>query len=241
MKFSVKSLIHPFDGENLELKLYGGKHDGSYVLASKILNSTSAAYSYGIGNNVKFDIDLAKNFIFPIFQYDHTICDTPVKNPKFIFKREALSSANILKHLQENNHIGRNDLLLKIDTEGAEYELFKNADPAIFKHFNQIAIEIHRIKDSDKNCISLLKSLFSAHKLVHIHANNYGEMIDGLPVTLELTLVRDDLLPEDIRLSNKAAPMAGLDTPNCPGKRDYELAWWVTSYPEIAPPKSNPP
>jgi len=227
MKPSVKSLIHPFDSENLALTLYGGANDGSYVLSSKILNNTSAAYSYGIGNNVKFDIDLAKNFSFPIFQYDHTINDTPVKNPNFIFKKEALSSANILKHLQENNHIGKNDLLLKIDTEGAEYELFKNADPAVFKHFNQIVIEIHRIKNLDEKCINLLTSLFAAHKLVHIHANNFGTIIDELPVTLELTLVRDDLLPEDINLSNKPAPTAGLDTPNCPCKGDYELSWWV--------------
>jgi hypothetical protein len=228
MKPSVKSLIHPFDSEDLALKLYGGKNDGSYVLSSKVLNKTSAAYSYGIGNNVKFDIDLAKNFSFPIFQYDHTINDTPVKNPNFIFKKEALSSANILKHLQENNHIGRDDLLLKIDTEGAEYELFKNADPAVFKKFNQITIEIHFIENLNEKCINLLTSLFAAHKLVHIHANNYGKMIDDLPVTLELTLVRSDILPEDIKLSNKTAPTVGLDTPNCPGKDDYELAWWVT-------------
>jgi hypothetical protein len=228
MKLSVKSLIHPFDSTDLALALYGGKHDGSYVLSSKVLNKTSAAYSYGIGNNVKFDIDLAKKFTFPIFQYDHTINDTPVKNPNFIFKKEALSSANILKHLQENNHIGKDDLLLKIDTEGAEYELFKNADPAVFKQFNQIVIEIHRIKDLDEKCINLLTSLFAAHKLVHIHANNYGAIIDGLPETLELTLVRDDLLPEGIKLSNKAAPIEGLDTPCLPGKPDYELSWWVT-------------
>lgn len=66
-------------------------------------------------------------------------------------------------------------------------------------------------------------------------------MIDGLPETLELTLVRDDLLPVGIKLSNKAAPTEGLDTPCLPGKPDYELSWWVTPYPEIAPPKSNPP
>lgn len=45
MKISVKSLIHPFDSEDLALKLYGGKNDGSYVLSSKVLNNTSAAYS----------------------------------------------------------------------------------------------------------------------------------------------------------------------------------------------------
>jgi hypothetical protein len=228
MELNVKSLIHPFDGTDFELKLYGGKHDGSYVLSSKILSDTNAAYSYGIGHNVNFDLDIAKNFSFPIFQYDHTVNGPPVENPNFIFKKEALSSVNILKHLQENNHFGRNDLLLKMDTEGAEYELFKNADTAIFKHFNQIVVEIHKIRNLDEKCINLLISLFAAHKLVHIHANNYGTIIDNLPETLELTLVRDDLLPKDVKLSNKTAPIEGLDTPNCPNRSDYELAWWVS-------------
>lgn len=229
IKPSVKSLIHPFDCPELGLKLYGGKHDGSYILSSKILGNTSAVYSYGIGNNVKFDIDLTRYFSFPIFQYDHTINDTPVKHPNFIFKKEALSSVNLVQHLQENNHNDRDDLLLKIDTEGAEYELFENIDLAILKKFNQIAIEIHRIKDHDEKCIKLLKALFASHKLVHIHANNYSSVIDDLPMTLELTLIRNDLLPKEATLSNIAAPIEGLDTPNNPSKPDYKLAWWVVA------------
>lgn len=229
MEPTVKSLIHPFDIPELCLKLYGGKNDGSYVLSSELLKKTSAAYSYGIGNNVKFDVALATDFTFPIFQYDHTIEDTPVKNKNFIFKREALSSANLVKHLAENKHLDRDDLLLKIDTEGAEYELFEKSDLAIFKKFNQIAIEIHRIKNTEKRCINLINLLFTSHKLVHIHANNYSPVIEDLPLVLELTLVRDDLLPKDSKLSNRSSPIENLDTPNNPTKKDYELAWWVNA------------
>jgi hypothetical protein len=224
---SVKALIHPTNSEALALKLFGPKHDGSYVLASSLLANTHAAYSYGIGANVGFDLDLANNYDFPIFQYDHTIADTPVKNNKFIFKKEALSSANIIKHLTENGHLDRDDLLLKIDTEGAEYELFANTDINIFNSFNQIAIEIHNVKDLDPKCITLLTSLFTLHKLVHVHGNNYGPMIDGLPVTLELTLVRNNLIPPGARLSNNSIPIKDLDTPNNPRKEDYVLSWWV--------------
>lgn len=227
IKPSVKSLIHPTNSEELALKLYGHKHDGSYVLASKLLTNTSAVYSYGIGSNVRFDLDLAANYDFPIYQYDHTIADTPVKNNKFIFKKEPLSSANLIKHLEENEHLGRNDLLLKIDTEGAEYELIANIDLNVLNHFNQIAIEIHNVKDFDVKCINLFTSLFTFHTLVHLHGNNYGPLIDGLPVTLELTLVRHDLIPRDACLSNNSVPVTELDTPNDSKKDDYELDWWL--------------
>lgn len=227
MFVTVRSLLNPLFAPDLNLKLYGGKHDGSYVLASKILDNTSAVYSYGIGTNVKFDTDLANNFSFPIFQYDHTIENTPVQNPNFIFKKEALSSHNLVKHLQENGHEDKNDLLLKIDTEGAEYELFENTDLNVFKKFNQIVIEVHYIKDCDERCVKLITALILSHKLVHIHANNYGPVIEGLPVTLELTLVRDDLIPSDATLSTKPAPTEGLDTPNNSIKSDYILDWWL--------------
>lgn len=227
MFVTVRSLLNPLFAPDLNLKLYGGKHDGSYVLASKILDNTSAVYSYGIGTNVKFDTDLANNFSFPIFQYDHTIENTPVKNPNFIFKKEALSSHNLVKHLQENGHDDKNDLLLKIDTEGAEYELFENTDLNVFKKFNQIVIEVHYIKDCDERCVKLINALLLSHKLVHIHANNYSSLIDGLPGTLELTLVRDDLIPNDATLSTKPAPTEGLDTPNNSNKSDYVLDWWL--------------
>lgn len=227
MYMSVRSLLHPLESLKLDLKLYGLRHDGSYVLASKILDNTSAVYSYGIGTNVKFDTDLANNFSFPIFQYDHTIENTPVKNPNFIFKKEALSSHNLVKHLQENGHDDKNDLLLKIDTEGAEYELFENTDLNVFKKFNQIVIEVHYIKDCDERCVKLINALLLSHKLVHIHANNYSSLIDGLPGTLELTLVRDDLIPNDATLSTKPAPTEGLDTPNNSNKSDYVLDWWL--------------
>jgi hypothetical protein len=60
---------------------------------------------------------------------------------------------------------------------------------------------------------------------VHTHANNYGDLSaeHALPLTWELSLLHKDLLDGPARPYTGPLPRPDLDSPNDPGRPDYEL------------------
>ena len=115
---------------------------------------------------------------------------------------------------------GKN-VFLKIDIEGWEYRVMHQ----LRHHSNYVigfVIEFHDV-DLHRNRISHFIEDLQKFRVVHIHANNYGGVdAQGDPVVLEITFLREDLVEPD---SNKftSYPVAGLDFPNDPSKRDLAL------------------
>lgn len=222
---TIKKILRPKTSSELKLKRFGSTYDGGYILASYLLDKTSAFYSYGIGDNAQFDDSLCQNNI-PGYLYDHTISKNPSKCLKNKLKNEALSSQSILNHLKQNGHQNNNDLLLKMDVEGAEYEFLQNIAEETLNQFNQIVMEIHDVINDKPESINIFQKLEKNHTLVHIHSNNHGKIFDGLPNTLEVTYVRNDLIPNDCQPTNLTYPIKGLDNSNNPLKNDNKLNWW---------------
>jgi hypothetical protein len=61
----------------------GCDRDGGYVMLDDFRNVNSC-YSVGIGPEVSWDLDMARRGL-PVFQYDHTVKEPPVKHDKLIF------------------------------------------------------------------------------------------------------------------------------------------------------------
>ena len=98
-----------------------------------------------------------------------------------------------------------NNLLLKIDIEGGEFDSLLNASEETLNKFMCIVIEFHWLgKDDDKqnkiNCFRKLNNLFY---IIHVHANNHSPIFVKddfyhIPDVVEITYIRKDLIDDDI-------------------------------------------
>jgi hypothetical protein len=228
-------LLTPHTSPNSYKIRMGRDHDGGYIMLDS-LSGVNVAYSLGINDDVSWDEDIAQRGI-PVFQYDHTITEPPVKHPLFKWfgigiegietEDESLDTlANIIK---SNGHSEIRDLILKCDIEGHEWSMLANAPRSLLSQFSQIVIELHFTGNfHDESYIELLQTaiqnLTHSHKVVHVHANNCSPyLIMGgipLPCALELTLVRVEEL--QLELSSELFP-SELDMPNSPNVIDYRL------------------
>ncbi len=158
--------------------LLGEKGDGSYVLLDDFEN-IKIAYSFGLGGNLKFDDELAKRNI-DVFMYDHTINKLPHENARFHWKKIGIAGENEkndqLKTLKdliiENGHSAEKNMILKIDVECSEWDVFYTMSDDILMQFKYITIEFH-FYDAKKEQIyyHVLKKLAKNHQVFYFRCN----------------------------------------------------------------------
>lgn len=188
-----------------ELTRVGNKNDGGYVMLDSFSSDCEkVAYSFGINDDVSWDDDMAK-LGYQVYQYDHTIDRTPYDRPEFKFFRIGISEEKTPSDdgmldtmedlIKRNGHIRMDNMVLKMDVEGAEYGFIKYTSEDILKKFNQIVLECHSLNDVNKwGLISeALKKITEIFAVVHIHANNFSSVVfvEGVPYpdTLEITFI----------------------------------------------------
>tara|TARA_B110000503_G_scaffold98142_1_gene147150 strand:+ start:300 stop:1082 length:783 start_codon:yes stop_codon:yes gene_type:complete len=114
------------------------------------------------------------------------------------------------------------NLILKIDIEGDEYNILKQIlDNS--KKINSLLIEFHNIQ---KN-IHLIKDFIHQSnnlKLIHIHGNNYTcANIHEDPNVIELTFTNIKKINFEQKITEKNYPINGLDYKNSHRKNDFIL------------------
>lgn len=212
----------------------GNNFDGGYVVCDDMSGITSAI-SIGIGDNVSFDYEIAELGI-KVLQFDHTVQYPPVNHPNFIFTKIAWGEASseseisLSKILSHFNLIGH-ELFLKFDVEGAEWNNLPFVTPEILKQCRLIVGEFHSMHmiNDINNFIRIMDTfnkLCLNHTLIHIHANNYGNVHNILGITIpeviELTFLRND---RDSFEEYTGPLPCSLDFPNCPSNPDIILKW----------------
>ena len=170
----------------------GGPCDGGYVVNLEALCKSSALFTYGVSNNANFEIDYVKATERKAFCFDHT-CD-PVYVPPGFEKNithflEGISGekqektdtffAHYEKYFEkhcENRNSFDDKVLLKIDIEGNEYEVFSKMD---IEKLSGIAaglvIEFHDLNSTTQralffDCLARINKYFY---LTHLHGNNF--------------------------------------------------------------------
>ena len=160
-----------------ELKLYGPKRDGGYVLLNDT-ESISIAYSIGIDHEISFDKELANENI-SVYMYDHTIYSLLSNNARFHWKKIGISGISnkklytktLKEMLEENGHLNEKNMILKIDVEYAEWEALLDTPSDILKKFKYITIEFH-FKDEIEKYFKVLKKLYETHQVIYLICNN---------------------------------------------------------------------
>ncbi|MCE0522569.1 MAG: FkbM family methyltransferase [Methylacidiphilales bacterium] len=197
-------LLAPERVEGVAKIRVGAPHDGGYVMLDDF-REISGAYSLGIGPDVRWDLALAQRGV-PVWQYDPTVPGPPASDPLFTFQPWRIGTlddpetqtVSLASLIEMNKHQGA-DLILKMDIEGAEWEVFAGIDPDLLRVFRQIVVELHslhRVAEPDwhQQATSALTHLTRHHQVVHVHGNNLSSIVvaGDLRITesLEVTLAR---------------------------------------------------
>ena len=200
--------IRPMTAPNLKLTRVGGFTDGGYVMAEPI--TAAGAISIGVGSDVSWDADVGKRGI-PVAMFDHTVRKLPMAVPNGTFHRIGISptASDRMRPLAQlvslAGFAGQDDLLLKVDVEGAEWAALMQPSPADLQPFSQIVVELHSLaglkeERSAAPILAAIKHLTKTHLPIHVHANNYDELVRfgnwWFPNAIELSLIRRDLLTD---------------------------------------------
>jgi hypothetical protein len=198
-------LIRPMTAERLELVRVGDERDGGYVMANDF--DARGAISIGIGPNASWDREVAERGV-PVAMFDHTIRRPPEKFPNSRFHQVGIGqtdSGNIRSLdglLRISGFHGDEDLLLKMDVEGHEWNALFGLSGEDLLRYRQIVLELHDLRilrepQSADRVLKVLELLSGRHTPIHVHANNYTELIRfgsiWFPDVVEVTYVRSDL------------------------------------------------
>jgi len=246
--FDAITLLQPFDIDLPKVR-YGSSGDGGYIFADSI-RPEQPVLSFGVSDNCDLEFDFAERG-HKVFMFDPSVNEAPKYHPNFTFHKigvaaedgrdgSFLSLASCMKLCGLSD---RSDIVLKIDTEGAEYPTFSSVSPELLLQFEQIALEIHWLERLDQlefrekfvKCLSNVNKYFFNF---HVHANNCaplaivggrqfggGHSSGGFTVAsvLELSYIRRDIARPSL---SKTFYPSTLDYPNHPFYPDHILSFY---------------
>lgn len=191
---------------------FGEYGDGGYVMCTDGLESgLIGAMSYGISGYDGWGMDIAKRFHVPLHEYDCTNFQEPQPctgcevhfHPECIRSETQPAAAGYKTFSQSFSDAGfagqpGASILLKIDVEAAEWEVFKSEPVSSLQMFREIVVEYHWLGDQSKHPLYLQavkKIEESGFRVTHLHGNNFGGGLVAfgeysIPNVLEVTYVR---------------------------------------------------
>jgi hypothetical protein len=196
--------LHP-QVAGAELVRLGPSGDGGYLIPDD-LDGIEGCFSPGVSDVSGFEKECAERGI-PVFMADGTVDRPGDEHPQFAFLRRNVGAINdastmtIDRWVAESMPGSTGDLILQIDIEGCEYEVFLNISEALMRRFRYIVAEFHGLERLFSSPSFLLMSaafhrLLQTHACVHIHPNNCGGSVTvggiELPQFAEFTLARRD-------------------------------------------------
>lgn len=232
-------LVRPLGLPGLKKIRVGNPHgDGGYVMADD-LDGIHAALSLGVGDDISWDLQMTGMGI-EIHQFDHTVEEPAAVagNPLLHFNRCGIAGQNdpakrmrTIADILASDLAGHpGDLILKIDIDGHEWEVFDSMPADVLTRFRQICLEIHHPLGRPTQRAQRARNLRVLHKLyetfapVHLHANNAGpvRVICGMqvPKLLEITYIRRDGRNFTDCTDDHPGP---LDVPNLPSQPEIPI------------------
>ena len=226
-------LLRPVKIDEFDKIRVGSEFDGGYVQLDDY-KRLSLALSLGIGTNDDWDLATARKGI-PVKQFDHTIDRAPSNHSLLEFKCQKISgikssdSVTLPELVAQHSDKGPPTIILKIDIEGEEWAVFDHVDNATLARFAQIVCEfhyLHKLHDSQfyDNVCRVFTKLHDLFVVFHVHANNFGSIVNignvAIPQTLEVSFANRSCY--SFKDSDEIFPTA-IDKPNNSSVADIYL------------------
>jgi hypothetical protein len=186
----------------------GGDLDGGYWIPD-VLDKVDFCFSPGYGGMKSFENELS------LYGITSFICDSrykeipDLKDSQFFYNFSLSSGTNLLENLISLKYwidkspasISTN-LLLQMDIEGAEYDIFYSLERETIDKFGVIAIEIHDLQSLFVSDLFAIKfgvfweKIGLNHTLIHYNDNLTAGFVKYknryFPRVIELTFIRND-------------------------------------------------
>jgi hypothetical protein len=235
LRTSLLSAIRPVRLSNCTMKRFGAPNDGGYLLCENLASQVQSAYSYGIEGRDEWGCDVSRAYNLPIHQYDcfnlkHPIC----AGAQFDFHEECVAAGvarldnrkydSLTSQIGKNGDVGKH-LLVKMDVESAEWDVFAATPDSTFEKIDQLVVEFHELDDS--RYVDVIEKLKKSFYIANVHFNNYACMWWSKPfpaLAFEILMVNKRLGVLD-GANHWAIYPNPLDAPNRPSSRDCQEAW----------------
>jgi hypothetical protein len=198
----------------------GSDRDGGYIMLEPRIYSDNSgiAYSFGVANEYLWDLQMSQRG-YQVYQYDGTVDNPAQEYPLLHFHKYNIcgidkhnaNEKTVKEIIAEHRHKYK-DIILQMDIEGSEWEVFQYIDEESITQFEQLIVEFHgmAVQGADfLQQIEILEKLSKTHQVIHVHGNNYAPAIPldsihsnnqnyiaflkdicFLPTVLEVTYVR---------------------------------------------------
>ena len=190
--FAAIPLLRPVAIQTPLIRI-GGQGDGGYLLPDD-LNEIDACFSPGVDDVATFETQLARDHQIPRFLADASVDKAPSEHPLITFEPKFIGSdlsENFIGHEDwiTQRQAGTGDLLLQMDVEGAEFDIFVHMSDTTLMRFRTIVIELHHLHNLfSRGALPLLTSFFRKlikfHKVVHLHPNNSAPVVTRNNITV---------------------------------------------------------
>jgi hypothetical protein len=213
----------------------GSKHDGGYICLDDFAGVT-AAFSFGIAENDDWDNEIADRGIM-VHQFDHTIDSSPHRHANFRFQKKKIvpiigrepDVESISSLMAQHANARAASIILKMDVEHDEWQIFASAPSSDLQKFSQIVCEFHgfsRIANDHwyERALTALEKLHQDFEIVHIHGNNFLPLIiiGNIPFPELLEVTYASRMRYKFETAEEIFPTS-LDAPNEPNKPDLFL------------------
>ena len=212
----------------------GVNGDGGYVIGN--VPDYDCYISAGVSNEESFSRDFIKKFDmnkFNSYAFDGTINNYPYQYTRDItFVKTNIhtygskTTANLSYLINKYNNI-----FLKMDIEGCEYDWLLSLTQENLNKFKQIVIEFHGINDDSwgkthNKKIECLELISKTHYIIHAHGNTCSSIQNKIPDVIELTYLRKNFFTEEPKLNTTILPVPNLDFSCNPNVSDYSLNFY---------------
>lgn len=185
----------------------GPEGDGGYLVPDD-LEGIKACFSPGVALVSGFEKECAERKM-EVFLADKSVDAPEESHELFHFTKKYIGVTTNNDFMTLDDWVessipeSQEDLLIQIDIEGFEYEVFLGVSDKLMKRFRIITVEFHHLNQLwNKPFFTLASRVFDkmlqTHTCVHNHPNNGGGSVKygdiEIPRLTELTFLRNDRL-----------------------------------------------
>jgi hypothetical protein len=231
----ILKLLTVYEVSGRSLIRIGGPNDGGYVMYRPMTKTT--AISLGVGPNVSWDQNMV-SMGHSVQMFDPTIRRPPNKVTGALFHRigvvgnlqdqpelDLRSLAELRTFCKSNDQ----NMVLKIDVEGAEWFAFASAATSELENYEQILVEFHDLREIlNESQFEVMRkaiaNLCETHFAVHLHANNYSRLVRfgsyWFPDAIEVSFLRKS---DSAQAGISPVVASEFDSPNCSELSEFNL------------------
>lgn len=216
---------------NKELVRFGPAGDGGYLIPND-LSGIDVCFSPGVSFVSGFEKDCA-NLGMKVFLADGSVEGPADAHELFSFTKKFIGGTaregfiTLEDWVAASTEDKKSDLMMQIDIEGHEYEVFLAAPDALMRRFRIFVIEFHLLdellniwSDKYKQIIDVFDKILQTHSCVHIHPNNccgsFRHRSIDIPRVMEFTFLRNDRISHATYQTSFPNPLDYDNTSNPP-------------------------